>query len=250
MAALSAETGLKLLKSGEYSDLTITCNQVQFKVHRNIVCSQPPVIKAACNAKESQSQYGISEYPPSILCRVFQFLYTNKYSPFKLLEFMKKWGVQDDDIWDLPNIRVHSQVYRVADHLGIESLKKRAAANYSSFFTKDTVWSSGLARPLQLMYNWSSPSESELRDPVMIFLIANHEKLISHPDVSNIVRAEDPIVWKICEGLKKYAETPAKDGQKSAIEVRQKPKLKRLAQGPGYDVLVSELIGRDSVKGK
>jgi hypothetical protein len=37
----------KLLDSGEYSDLTISCKGRNFEVHRAVVCSQSPVFDAA-----------------------------------------------------------------------------------------------------------------------------------------------------------------------------------------------------------
>ena len=36
-----------LLKEGKYSDLTLMCQDEEFKIHRNIVCAQSPVFAAA-----------------------------------------------------------------------------------------------------------------------------------------------------------------------------------------------------------
>lgn len=37
MAAFSATEGLALMESGDYSELTITCGDVTFKLHKSIV---------------------------------------------------------------------------------------------------------------------------------------------------------------------------------------------------------------------
>lgn len=38
----------KLLDSGEYSDLTINCEDAKFRVHKAIVCAKSPVLATAC----------------------------------------------------------------------------------------------------------------------------------------------------------------------------------------------------------
>lgn len=39
---------LRLLQSGKFSDLQLSCEGRNFAVHKNIVCEQSPVINAAC----------------------------------------------------------------------------------------------------------------------------------------------------------------------------------------------------------
>ena len=40
-----------LLRSEKYSDLVIKCQDEEFKVHKAIVCSQSPVLAAACDGE-------------------------------------------------------------------------------------------------------------------------------------------------------------------------------------------------------
>ena len=46
---LGLEGSSSLMKSAKYSDLTLICNEVELRVHRAIVCSQSPVLSAACD---------------------------------------------------------------------------------------------------------------------------------------------------------------------------------------------------------
>ena len=54
MAGLTAEQG-RILLLGRYSDLTLVCKEVQFKVHKNIVCVASPVIDKLCSARSEES---------------------------------------------------------------------------------------------------------------------------------------------------------------------------------------------------
>lgn len=49
MAGVPTDLYLKLLETCEYSDFTISCKDVEFKVHRAVVCTASSMLKAACN---------------------------------------------------------------------------------------------------------------------------------------------------------------------------------------------------------
>jgi len=49
MAGIARDSYLHLLKSGLFSDLVVECQDVEFKVHRAIVCSGSRLLLAACN---------------------------------------------------------------------------------------------------------------------------------------------------------------------------------------------------------
>jgi hypothetical protein len=123
MAGLRKKTHLSLLESGNFSDFTITCGDVKFQVHRNIICPESPVLTAACNGnfkvksehqklfsatslvsfrkltrfvfcswqEAADAQMDFPEERPSILGRVLLFLYTSEYDDSKLPDFFEKW---------------------------------------------------------------------------------------------------------------------------------------------------------------
>lgn len=43
--------GLDMLMQEKYSDLSIICQGVEFKVHRAIVCPRSPMLEAACGGQ-------------------------------------------------------------------------------------------------------------------------------------------------------------------------------------------------------
>ncbi|KAL8650255.1 MAG: hypothetical protein Q9210_003926 [Variospora velana] len=71
-----------LFSSGKYSDLTITCRDRAFHVHRLFLCSASRFFAAACDGvfKEAQdSQIDLSDDDPQTLERLLQYLYTTDY---------------------------------------------------------------------------------------------------------------------------------------------------------------------------
>jgi hypothetical protein len=123
MAGLNEKTYLSFLKSGQYSDFTISCGNVKFQVHRIVICSESDMLTAACNGnfkvnfdgqkllppappaffqmltrfvfhawqEAADAQIDLSEENPSIISRVLLFLYTSEYNASKLPEFVEQW---------------------------------------------------------------------------------------------------------------------------------------------------------------
>ncbi|CAO1603877.1 hypothetical protein XANCAGTX0491_007453 [Xanthoria calcicola] len=79
--ALATRTAF-LLHSADYSDLVITCNGHEFKVHRNIVLPASKVLATACSGKYKEGTGGpidLSEDDPNAVKRMLQYLYTGNY---------------------------------------------------------------------------------------------------------------------------------------------------------------------------
>lgn len=72
----------KLMKSGDFSDLTFSCNGEELKVHKNVVCGQSPVIKAALSKYFEEGHSNVikmDEFELQIVKRFVEFLYTGEY---------------------------------------------------------------------------------------------------------------------------------------------------------------------------
>ncbi|PFH63172.1 hypothetical protein XA68_17281 [Ophiocordyceps unilateralis] len=72
----------ELMKSEEYSDLTFSCNDRQFKVHKNVVCGQSPVIRAALSEAFEEGHSSVIKmhsFDHETVKRLVQFFYTGDY---------------------------------------------------------------------------------------------------------------------------------------------------------------------------
>ncbi|GKU13028.1 unnamed protein product [Fusarium langsethiae] len=82
MALRSHSFLLPLVKSGEYSDFSLTCNGEIFKLHQVIVCPQSPVITTAlrgCFLEATSIAIAVNGFDLSTVRYTISFLYTGKY---------------------------------------------------------------------------------------------------------------------------------------------------------------------------
>ncbi|KAM3433124.1 hypothetical protein MY4824_006179 [Beauveria thailandica] len=73
-----------LLKSGQFSDLTLVCGSKDFNVHKAVVCAQSKVLAAAIREPFQESKTGkivIEEYDTDTVEKMVEFLYTGDYKP-------------------------------------------------------------------------------------------------------------------------------------------------------------------------
>ncbi|KAI0813169.1 BTB/POZ protein [Xylaria sp. FL0064] len=71
-----------LLDSGAFSDLTLVCKGRQFYVHKNIVCSQSPVINAAINGRFMETRINTIEvdFDLDVLQCTLDYMYKGSYA--------------------------------------------------------------------------------------------------------------------------------------------------------------------------
>ncbi|KAJ8131441.1 hypothetical protein O1611_g2180 [Lasiodiplodia mahajangana] len=89
-----AARGANLLRSGDWSDFTLMCQDRVFRVHKNIICPESPVLAAALFDQKIDISEFIeywtvqieAEFDPSTLQCMLDFIYTGTYrdTPFKL----------------------------------------------------------------------------------------------------------------------------------------------------------------------
>ncbi|KAF4946278.1 hypothetical protein FGADI_11304 [Fusarium gaditjirri] len=86
MASESAQSKalVDLLKTGDYSDLVISCGKDQYRVHKAIICPRSHFFKAACDGKFKEAQTGTIDLPdddPIAVRMMIEYLYHDAYVP-------------------------------------------------------------------------------------------------------------------------------------------------------------------------
>ncbi|KLO81753.1 uncharacterized protein LW93_6906 [Fusarium fujikuroi] len=73
-----------LLKTGDYSDLTISCGKDRYPVHKAIICPRSHFFKAACDGKFKEAQTGTINLPdddPIAVRMMIEYFYHATYTP-------------------------------------------------------------------------------------------------------------------------------------------------------------------------
>ncbi|KAL6891720.1 BTB/POZ protein [Trichoderma longibrachiatum] len=117
-----------LLRSGQFSDLTVVCRGTEFKLHKVIACLQSPVFLAAVNSDFQEGRTGvikIDQFDPETVRRLVEFLYTGDYDrlpqePQPVLEEQTQGAVTIDP--DTPSTVLHVRVNAIADYYGVKAL--------------------------------------------------------------------------------------------------------------------------------
>ena len=82
VAKSGSTTASKLLRSEKYSDLTIVCQEREFKVHKAILCPQSEVMSKLCDSDMLERRTGIiehKEFDADTMERMIDFAYKKEY---------------------------------------------------------------------------------------------------------------------------------------------------------------------------
>ncbi|KAL2817686.1 hypothetical protein BDW59DRAFT_165843 [Aspergillus cavernicola] len=116
-----------LRQSKEYSDLSITCQERTFQVHRAIVCPQMPFLKAAMrnNFKEAAASHvDLPADDPDTIDRVFSWCYSGDYDSVN--HGSTNWRPLECPSSARSTALLHFRVYIAADKFGMIELRRLA----------------------------------------------------------------------------------------------------------------------------
>ncbi|KIV84352.1 hypothetical protein PV11_00136 [Exophiala sideris] len=242
MAILSDSTYLEFLNSGKYSDLILECSDVEFKVHRVVVCPQSAMLDKACSGPFEEALSGRVKFPEeesSIMARVILFMYTNDYEDHRLPWFYKQLvhddeedeeerlrgrpGKDIDEIGLMRPLKVNALMYKCADMLGLEQLKEIA----SSRFMRDAQVAyemDGFDDPLRILYESTSPDDRGLRFEVTRLCVENHDLLEIRKKTVEVIEEYEPNVYNFfVEILKRLGgNSPVETTSEEAIKLYKK----------------------------
>ncbi|KAE9984460.1 hypothetical protein EG328_008759 [Venturia inaequalis] len=110
------ETFSGLLASGDFSDLTITCQGTIFNVHKSVVCFQSRFFRNAVKEGAFKGETGVVDLPddnPDAVKAMLQFVYSRAYG-------------REDPLCNI-DMPLHARTYCLAQRLSLDYLMKYAA---------------------------------------------------------------------------------------------------------------------------
>ncbi|TLD36087.1 Leptomycin B resistance protein pmd1 [Venturia nashicola] len=168
MTELTSMEGIAdLLDSGEYSDMSITCKQKVFKVHKAILCTRSSFFRNAMkNGTFTESETGnidVSEDNPLAVEAVLRFVYQGSYSSL---------AENNEDAMIL-----HTQVYNLAEMYAIKNLKTVAAAEFEKITNMDFKLPA-LPLAIKEIYENCPADDKTLRDIAIRIVLSNYDSLL------------------------------------------------------------------------
>ncbi|MCJ1473965.1 hypothetical protein MMC13_002621 [Lambiella insularis] len=162
-----------LLDSGDFSDLTLTCNGIERRVHRSIICIQSPVLTKMCLGpfKEAISRViDLSDHSIACLDCLLEFLYTGHYDDCKLIATVPETDVEVPAT-DLPSYATNAVMYSIGERYDIIPLKRLASAKFAtlSYYDSTPEILRELPSLIKLVYTSTPNSDRGLRGVLVDF---------------------------------------------------------------------------------
>ncbi|CAI7631447.1 unnamed protein product [Penicillium discolor] len=167
-----------LFMEDRFSDVTIVCQEVTFKAHRAIICTQSCFFDAALKHGFKESISGTINLPdddPETIRRVLCFLYQQTYNDQYVESKSNALGKYENRTKESEHIKTTAynnfSVYLAADKFGILPLKELALSKLSAWIRDHymTPWFPKIA--LEIMT--SMPHDSSLLG-LLVDVISNH----------------------------------------------------------------------------
>ncbi|TLD36083.1 Siderophore iron transporter [Venturia nashicola] len=150
-----------LLGDQEYSDLRITCQTLELKVHKAIMCTQSKFFRNACKKGAfKEGITGVIDLPddePLAVEAMIDFLYTAKWQPEK------------------PAYLLEAQTYVLAEKYGIFALKHAVFSNIHAQLL-DRTDMKGFDKAVKWVYS-NTTQEDPIRDIFILFVVNDTQNL-------------------------------------------------------------------------
>jgi hypothetical protein len=224
----------KLFKEGTYSDLTITCGDDEYKVHKAIICPRSSFFATACGGPFQEGRTGVVALPddnPQAVKLMIRYLYYSDYPTYvivqgevveeadaaSVLEEKSKRARNSEfklprharpKVSAMPNLTIHARVYALGEKYDIKGLKALALEK----FKKEAIeyWDShDFIQAVEEVYTSTIDQDRGMRDAV-VQAIRVHPTVLDKALMQDVVRRLDlcfDLMMKFRDGLYHY-ETP------------------------------------------
>ncbi|KAE8355900.1 hypothetical protein BDV28DRAFT_145699 [Aspergillus coremiiformis] len=184
-----------ITESGKYSDLTLICQGKQFRVHKAVICSQSPVLAAACDGNFQEALSGtidVTQFDTSTVDCMIQFLYAGEYDCSRAAErTCPADGTMDEDLAQAISgstmavmLLPHIHVAAIADYYNVSALKENVNERIAQIF--GSHWSSkGFAALVALILR--STTDHGVRETICRAILDHLDELVKDEDIFQVV---------------------------------------------------------------
>jgi hypothetical protein len=220
MASLKPGQGLELLKSGLYTDLTLVCNEYQFRIHKAVVCPQSEFFSICVKVsfKEGQeSRIELQEAHPRIVAFALLFMYTGD---IQATDYVQIWKGEALQAWDYTGpsttypLRAMVDIFQIGDRLMLPELQDCVCKQFKDHLRKDYArWLQEdndsnteryLGIVLQDLYQVTRSDNTTIRYEATVFAL---EVILkdkqSYQGLAKVLEEHEPMAWKVVSGAKR-----------------------------------------------
>ncbi|KAK6376323.1 hypothetical protein LTS17_006918 [Exophiala oligosperma] len=211
----------RLLQTGDYSDFILTVEGREFKIHRNIVCSQSPMLHRLCNGSSEEEHGGrgtLAEENADIFEKVLEYLYTGEYD--LSTENLEPIVDQDNEVLvdyeGMPEVdttepaknkmetlrrqseqlMVHTEVYLLAKYLDISELIQLATNKFIAT-VKENFRADAFVEPFSRVFEHGADGDSGLRAQILLLCLENSQHNAQDTELAKLLLHHEPITWKM-----------------------------------------------------
>ncbi|KAI0815425.1 hypothetical protein GGR55DRAFT_628824 [Xylaria sp. FL0064] len=193
----------ELYYSGEYSDLTISCGQSCYRVHKALVCPQSDFFTAACGGGFKEMREGIVDLPdddPWAVKMMVDYFYHFEYDIQSVREpsqiSSEATHASFGETSQIPSSLVlHTMVYALAEKYNIPGLKDFALQEFKAAVAEHLAAPSFLEAAKEA-YASTIEADRGLRD-VVVTTFYEHPELLDQEETKHVLKESGTLAYDL-----------------------------------------------------